>query len=57
MISLFTIHLFCWGIIQIHENITLMGFELLRTVFSVKKNEKKEKKDQEKYQGLYGRNA
>ena len=44
MISLFTIHLFCWGIIQIHENITLMGFELLRTVFSVKKNEKKKKK-------------
>lgn len=55
MISLFTIHLFCWGIIQIHENITLMGFELLRTVFSIKKNEKTN--DQEKYQGLYGRNA
>ena len=46
---LFTIHLFYWGVIQNNENIILVGFEVLITIFSIKKNGKKKKKSQEKY--------
>ena len=54
--TLFTTHLFYWGVIQSHENIISVGFQLLRTIFSIKKNERK-KKGQEKYEGLYGYNS
>lgn len=38
------IHLFYWGVIQNHENIISVGFELLRTIFSIKKERKKKAK-------------
>ena len=39
--TLFAIHLFYWDVIQNHENIISVGFELLRTIFSIKKEKKK----------------
>lgn len=37
IMSSFIIHLFYWGITQIHENIALIDFELLRTSFHKEK--------------------